>query len=251
MWTFKTDWWDKLMTAYIKENDTYKVDTEGLLQRFIKTLGEELDDNTVQFIQDFSDNLTPLLSSDGLTTHLAYTMGRPPHQGLTEEQFKYLLSISMTIYKWKGTTNSYKALFLLLGYYIEIFTDPTEDVLYDNGEIYDSGILYDTYCETCVPYFIMVAPVTDDPEVPEFTPISAEDWANLLELVEGLKCWLEPINADFQGLVRTLFIKEEVEPQITEDGVATHLAYTLYDTGLLYDDGEEYDDVTETITTFV
>lgn len=248
MYTFSTDWWSKLFSYYIQENDSNKnASGEGTLQRYMKSLGLELDDNTVPFIQDFLDNVQPLLATNDLRSHLGYTMGNVPHKGLTENQFKYLLAMAQTIYKWKGTTNSYKALFLLLGYYAEIFTDPVEDVLYDEGFLYDEDHLYDTYCVTCVPYYILVAPVTDDPTVPEFTAITESDWASLLELVESIKCWLEPINADFQGLVRTFFISETLEPQISEVKSATKYVYTHYDEGLLYDDGEVYDDVTTTI----
>lgn len=250
MWNFQTDWWAKLMSSYIIENDSYKDEnSEGLLQRVVKTMGEELDDNTVQFLQDFSDNLTPLLASDNLRTHLAYTVGRIPHKGFTEDQYKYLLACAVTIYKWKGTTNSYKALFILLGYFVEIFIDPTEDVLYDSGFEYDTDILYDTYCETCVPYYILIAPLNQI--IVGWTDISDEDKAALLEFIESFKCWLEPINADFQGLIETYFVKEVASPQITEDGVATLDHYTAYDDGLLYDDGETYDDITTTTTTFV
>lgn len=244
MYTFTNDWWLKLIPAYINENDSYKdVDNEGILQRYISMLGSELDNNTVRFIHDFLDNITPLLATDNLRTHLAYTLGKPPHIGLTETQFKYLLAMCITIYKWKGSTNSYKALFLLLGYYIEIFTDPVEDVLYDGADTnYDEELLYDTVCVTCVPYWIMIAPVTDDPTVPEFTDLSDTEWATLLELTEGIKCWLEPINADFQGLIRTIFLRETAELTITEDLEVTKYTYSYYDDGLFYDDAEVYDD---------
>lgn len=252
MWTFANDIWAKLFPEYININDSYKnVDGKGIVERVLQVCGDELDENTIVFINEFFNNLQPLLANNTLLPHLAYTMGSPPFKDLDEDQFRYLIQRAATIYKWKGTTNSYLALFLLLGLYVTLVVDWPEDILYDEETLYDDGALYDTYCINCIPYWLYFSKVSDDPtaDPPEYTELTEEEYAAVLSLVEGIKCWIEPINADFMGLVRTYFLKESITIDLSKEHIElTVMDYTLYDDGLIYDDSEDYDDVLLTTT---
>lgn len=156
MFLFDTSFWDKL-PSYFHEEDTYKDGSnKGLLQRYLRIFGLELDESIVPYINNYLDQVDPKTASNNFLTHIAYALGNPLDIFSDASKFSLLLQYIMSIYKIKGTIKSYEVYFKLLGltaYIVEHFDNI--NTYYDSGILYDTDlILYDSYCDSCSDYSI-------------------------------------------------------------------------------------------------
>ncbi len=243
--TFSTYLFSKL-PAFFKQNDTLKnAAGEGLFERYLSIYGFELDEEIVPGIDNFINELHPLLSTSAILKHIAYTLGRPPDFFDDENTYRRLLLVIATIYKWKGTAKSYAALFGLFGLDIEITEIFEDEVTYDAGFLYDTGKEYDKACVQCSEYTIGYRALGDDCTIPEFTPIDFD----VTIIFEKLICFLEPINAKLAGYHYVMDICEVLDPGFVESAQAKVRTYNVfYDTTLIYDKKggipDKYDDYT-------
>lgn len=223
------DWFFKQLPGYFKNEDTYKnLDGEGLVERYLRNFGQELDDGIYPYIRDFIDLFDALKCQESLLPHLSFVLGLPPNIDNTAATYRKVLDFAVAVYKIKGTKRSYEVLFNLMGLSIQIIEDPAPSkVLYDLDvpAIYDnpSGpYQYDKTCSYCGTYTIAYNNGNN----------SSVSQA-VLDLAQSIICFLQPINAKLNGFVKRLAIRESFVLNIQED---TNLDQFVIPPGTFSDD---------------
>jgi len=252
MATLFRDFFFSLLPSYFKDNDNYKdLNNEGLLERYLRIYGMEIDENIYPFITNFLDIIylgagntlskPPVIlseSGDGLLEsgdilvysfpktitddkflqYLAYNLGSPVDVNGMAETYRKIVNYAVAIYKVKGTKKSYELLFNLLGLKVVIREDPVNSSKrYDDGLEYDTeGLQYDLGCDTCSDYLIIYY----DKEVgdcshDQFTVLDP----GLVENIKNIVAFLEPINANLKDIVRGGYNFCELYPLAIEDEV--------------------------------
>lgn len=242
-------WFFNQLPSYFKIADSYKdINDRGLIERYLEIFGLELDQEYIPQIENYVDIVDPLLADTKFLNHIAYTLGNPPDLfPLNEAAYRRLLAIIISIYKVKGTQKSYEAMFALLGYLVHLQMFFVSCTYYDDGKVYDEDPNvehYDTCCEPCVSYNILISDQPDCIPLSSGASYSFDATAfTLNELVEKILCLIEPINAQLENYIPTVFACEIFSSSIDEEVGALYMSPTLYDADevLLYDDGNEYD----------
>lgn len=256
-------WLFRQLPSYFKIGDSYKdINDRGLIERYLEIFGLELDEEYIPQIENYINIIDPLVADSKFLNHIAYTLGNPPdlwENAPNHTEYRRLLSIILSIYKVKGTLLSYQTLFSLIGYTVSLQMNFVECTYYDDEDelalpiTYDADELehYDTCCEPCVPYNILISnqieclPLSETPP-PTFTFDATAFEVD--EVVEKILCLIEPINAKLENYIPTVFACETMEGLVEEEVTAIFYEYTTYDENLLllYDNSEEYDEVTST-----
>lgn len=260
MTNFFRDFFFGQLPAYFKKEDTY-VDNagEGLLERYLRNFGLELDDEVIPPLENYIDEVSPLLANDQFLPHIAYSLGRPPDFFNDITLYRKILHFIIRIYEIKGTERALQAMFGILGFSVSII--PVDDICvrYDSGFIYDNdnplttddeGAHYDTgCCEPCRRYTLVynadpcLVPFNLDPQ---FQPVSPA----ILAIFQSILTFLNPIHASLVELLQGIKACEEIGYDYNEQVVLTLSDLNSYDTGLLYDNGILYDSGTS-ITVYV
>lgn len=202
------DWLFGNLPQYFKDNDTYvDINGEGLLERYLRSYGEELDENLVSFIDNFLDLFDAAKCQSALLPHLSFILGLPITIDNTEAVYRKVLKYAVQLYKVKGTSVSYDMLFNFIGLEIAILEDePVGPVTYDANPlfIYDDpqGIRqYDTGCNPCsgytIAYNLAVSPLNTGSLDP-----------SILVIAQKIICFLQPINATLNGFIKRINITE-------------------------------------------
>lgn len=159
MITFK-DWFFNQFPETAREEDTNKNDNgEGTFQRYLQSMGVELDDNIIPFISALTDVYDALKCPPSLLNHLGSNLGYIPSLDSSPETYAKLLPIAIKIFKTKGTLQSYKDYFGILGVDVDILElTPKTEITYDQKlPIYDDEPdeeEYDSECEACSGYYL-------------------------------------------------------------------------------------------------
>lgn len=231
---FFRDYLFSLLPSYFKDNDSY-VDPkgEGLLERYLRLFGDEIDEGIYPFITNFLDIIYggastsgtgPVIlseSDEGLTEsgdiliwsypqtitddkflpYIAYYLGSPVDVNGMAETYRKIVNYAVAIYKVKGTRKSYELLFNLLGLKVIVREDKVNPgKIYDDGLSYDTeDLTYDQGCETCSGYMVIYY----DKEIgdcshEQFSILDPTIIANIRNIVS----FLEPINATLRDIVR-------------------------------------------------
>lgn len=199
MKNYKEFFWE-LLPRFYDEHDTYKdAEGKGLLRRFLTVLGEELQQEFILPLEDFPNHLSPETASNEFLSEIAYQVGKPLDILENIEAYRTLLTMIISIYKIKGTTESYRSFFGILGYEIELEEHFPADNLYDSGVIYDDDdpvMLYDTTnCEiTCTDYTITYKPITGVTS----GPLTEEE---LERVITSIVLYLQPVNANLKEII--------------------------------------------------
>jgi|SRR5882757_3694684 len=206
--TYFKDWFFSKLPYYFQKNDTYiDVNNEGLLKRYLRNFGSELDEGIKPFIDNFMDLFDAMKCNVSLLPQLSFILGLPPNLNNTEATYRRVLAYAVAIYRVKGTAKSYKAIFNLLGLHIQLVEDdPIKVPLYDDSHIYDAPIIVDydlaSYCSTYSIYY----------NNPGNTPVDPA----ILALAQNAICFLQPINAKLLGLLPRLEINEVFPLNVVE-----------------------------------
>lgn len=175
-----------ILPEYFRENDSYKDGSgKGFLIRFLEIFGQELDEQFYPNIEGVIDLHDVFNTPTAYLEYLGYLMGNLPDIIVNNEHdYRNLLSYIVSIYQIKGTIQSYKSMFFLLGSDTTINELATTTKGYDDGtSLYDlAGILYDETCVPCSDYEIIL---TNGPL------LTADIFLKIKEIV----FLLEPINA--------------------------------------------------------
>jgi hypothetical protein len=247
--TFR-DWIFSKLPAWYKESDTYvDANGEGLLERYCRIYGLELDEEYVDQLEDYTRILDPLITDSKFLNLIAYQLGSPTDIFSDESLYRRFLSIIIQIYKVKGTSIAYDLIFGLLGWNVQLIIIYPQDIVYDDDHKYDEEepVLYDDVCGTCVEYYLLITPIGTDCQNPGA-------WINpdISDIYNELKkaiCFIEPINAKLLGIVPTLPICEEAGLSPSES-IVIEISETInYDEDHLYDDSEVYDSTLLSTTT--
>lgn len=208
------DWFFRQFPDYHQVEDSYKdVKGEGLLQRYLRTYGVELDEQFMPYIDNFIDLIDTQLTPNKYLPLLAYILGSPPSPDGDPVLYRKILAYIVSIYKVKGTKRSFELFFNLMGLRINLLEDtPKKKITYDSGAIYDKAIpeIYDSECDFCSGYYITYASTSSNPNT--FGTVSS----TLLSNAERVVYFLQPINAVFKGWIKGITVDDELIPTITE-----------------------------------
>lgn len=218
------DWFFQQFPEDVQVNDSYKnVDGEGLLQRFLRTFGVELDEEIMPFIFNFTDIIDYQKCDDKFLPLIGMILGNPPSLGGDSSVYRKVLAYAVAIYKVKGTEQAYKILLGILGLSIKILADiPIRKITYDDDTDphYDDGVeddmppqFYDSECQYCSNYRIGYQYVgTEDVDIND-----------LLEKAESAICFIEPLNAHFSGWVQMVGLEDIYTYPITETAFTNNI----------------------------
>lgn len=210
--TFK-NWFFKQFPGKYQESDPLKnLDGEGLFQRYLQSMGNELDEDFIPYLDDFLKIVDVIQCDDKFLPLLSGILGFPPTINNLPETYRRVLAYAIAIYKIKGTKRSYEMVFNLVGQTIHFFEEtPTREIFYDDfpereydhdGDDTDDEV-YDTECQTCSGYYIHI--------IPSITP-------NIQVYMSNILCWLQPINAKFLGFtIIPSMISEELDVELSEE----------------------------------
>lgn len=220
---FFKDWFFGKLPSYFKDQDTY-VDSngEGLVERYLRNFGMEMDENFYPFIYNFLDLFDALKCQAELLPYLSFLIGSPISIDNTEETYRRVIRYAVQVYKVKGTLLSYQMLFNFMALDVTILEDtPGLPVTYDAEPlfIYDDpdGIKqYDTDCAACSGYSVLYNEFNHDPL---FEPITIS--ADQKTIAQKIICFLQPINATFNGYTRRLILFDEFPIDITDESEFT------------------------------
>lgn len=246
-----TDWFFSKLPFIYKEHDTYVVAGEGLLERYLKIFGLEINDELQSQIDDYLDIVDPVLCEPQYLTHISYALGTPPDFFQNQANYRLLLATIVTIYKIKGTLKALQALAGLFGLTVNIIPLTQNCLLYDTkGPTYDSTELYDTCCSPCKLYKLQWSQHPCIGPIPPPYSIGALSTQANIDLMNAILCFAMPLHASLTEMQETVFVCEELNLTPTEQVVVVITDILLYDDGDTYDTTGEYD-TGNSITIFV
>ena len=196
----------ELLPHYFKSEDSYKdADGKGLLERYLSIFGAHIAEEIIPEIVCYLNIIDSSVCEDRFLTPLSKSLGSPPDIFQSELEYRNLLTYIVSIYKIKGTRESYELFFNILGFDIVITEIVPVSVATVNelGTRYDSEneIRYDsdnpsfTYdlgtCEPCSQYDIELTP-----KVGTFIEINN----SLRNRINQTISFNEPINAKLGNL---------------------------------------------------
>lgn len=204
------------LPEYFKTDDTYvDLNQEGLLERYLRNFGMELDENILPFIDNFMDLFDATKCQASLLPHLSFILGIPITIDNTEATYRKVLQYAIQLYKVKTTSVSYEMLFNFIGLEVTVLEDePIGPVTYDATPVYiyddPTGIRqYDTGCNPCSGYSLAYNSSANPLNTGSVDP------ATLL-IAQKIICFLQPINATFNGFIKRINIQEVFPINITE-----------------------------------
>lgn len=262
MMDFKKFIWD-LFPLYFYKYDTYKDhEGKGVLQRYVKTFGAEIDEEVITYLDEshenyYLNNIEALKIKEKLIPIIQYLLGSPPSI-LEGEDYRKILQYIVPIYTIKGTRLSYKLFINLLGFEVEIIEhEPGEfvgeigeqlltydfdpELFYDEGNLYDSNIgETETLCVYCSDYTLLLK---------SLGPSLTEE---VIDKIKEIIVFIEPINAVLREILLAIDkFEDTLEICFKQDVRIKVLIIPNYDLGLLYDETLLYDSDTEMSQTII
>ena len=189
---FLSDLIRKQLPDYIIDNDSYKdIDRKGFIERYLSIFGAELDQYYYDKIDKIVDQVDPLNTENVLMLDLiAGGIGDLPNISQNPDHYRRILVFITSIWRIKGTKQSYKSLLYSVGCYdTDIIEVPVVGAAYDDGiSFYDDDVsFYDDNCRSCSEYDLITTGPTLTPE--------------LQQAILDLVALVEPINAHLRNLI--------------------------------------------------
>lgn len=251
--SFQTFFFDKL-PLYFLQNDTYKDQNgRGLLERYLEIFGLELENKIKPLADDYLDIIDPSTVTAKHLSHLAYSLGNPPDMFQNNPtQYAKLLQHVVSIYKIKGTAQSYKLFFSLMGFNVSIIEHPEPvPTLFDDVFILDDGFKFDMGCPTCSDYSLVINNLLANSAnicmTPSFTTLNQ----TMLDLIIEVVKFLEPINAHLIEIINGGLVCEAVSHCYQEDINLYIIDPTALDDGDTFDNSEILDSSSVLSTTTI
>lgn len=184
-----------LVPDYIREEDSYKdAQQKGFIVRFLEIFGEELDEQFIDYIDNFDINsLNVETVPTNLLDYFEDLQGDIKNFGKSEVVRRNIIKSIISIYRLKGTRESVEAILAIRGYKVNALTEEvsTQYVHDGAGVNYDAaGVQYDAFCGACT-----TIDVTLDKNFAG--SISAEE----LGIIDQLLLLVLPINTNINTLV--------------------------------------------------
>lgn len=214
--TFFRDWLFGQLPSYFKDEDTY-VDSngKGLLERYLRNFGQELDEDFYPYVLNFLDLFDAAKCTPELLPHLGFILGIPNVINNNNDTYRRILKYAIDLYKVKGTELSYKMLFNLIGMSVTLVDDINSDIpSYDSGFTYDAdvAITYDEDCAGCAGFFIAYSSVLDTTSPLLINQIDP----TFLQYADNIVCMLKGADSTFSGYIKKLSFREKIPVQISE-----------------------------------
>tara|TARA_Y100000782_G_C10184298_1_gene265614 strand:+ start:1175 stop:1849 length:675 start_codon:yes stop_codon:yes gene_type:complete len=136
--------------------DLYPVDGKGFEQRFQELIAGEIDDNEVDSIDNFNDNL--IIPEQMINSYL---IDKQVEKGIDigisndDDVNRKLIRYSQSIISIKGTKKSYKVLFKLLGLECDIIEHNIVSG-FDSGNLDNPLRRFDSKCASCSDYTVII-----------------------------------------------------------------------------------------------
>jgi len=231
-----------LLPNHFKINDSHKdINNRGLLERYLEIFGLELDEEVIVASENFPRIFNPLETDDKYLNHLAYSLGNPPDLLGDPNTYAKLLNGIVSVYKIKGTIPAYELFFALLGFNVTVTEiPPAENVTFDSGSIFDSGLTFEMGCATCIEYNLTFSGYYDDPDESYLTALSNET----INLLSQVAIFNEPLNAKLKELTNALIINEGLNICIGEYTTVKRIEPNSLDDGLIFDNSILFDNST-------
>lgn len=209
------------------KNDPNKINGKGTDQRFNEMLAEDWDLNILPKIESLSDNIYTDLP-DKFIPYMEFYWGLESPLVDNMETRRKILKYLPTIYKTKGTLNSYKILFQILGFsFVEIediqvlqsFDSPyTFD---DENRVFDKG-----NCPSCTKYILKLK-----------GPMQMTE--DLYQIIIKAVALVEPINAKLYSITYnnsevtfTIFVRSNGD--LVYSVIGLYIKFELFSNGDLY-----------------
>lgn len=207
MANFFKDWIFNQLPKVHQVGDTlYKdVNGDGLLKRYLRVPGMELDANFMPFMDNFLNLIDLIQCDDKFLPLIGGILGYPPSISGDNPTYRKVLAYAVAIYKVKGTLKSFQILFNLIGLDIDIKEAvPKKEVKYDldPAAIYDNNNIYDSDCDHCSGFWILWRPTANPCNI--FNGDLGSFSASVLASINNIICFLTPINATYLGIIRDL-----------------------------------------------
>lgn len=202
-----------LLPDYIRQEDSYKdMSGKGFIVRYLEIFGKELDDEYYAKIEGWLLNISPITSDTQYLDYFAVMLGDIERLIADDYDYRRFLTYLLSIYKVKGRALSYRSMLRAVGMETVVNDIEPVPVLYDTpGVDYDSGFSYDTNCEACSNYELIITGPT----------ITGE----LYRVMKAMIALVEPINAK---LTKITYNGDEI--------TAVFIEVTIDDDGnLIYD----------------
>ena len=199
--SFFNTWIFSQFPKRFKKDDTYKdANGRGVLERYLQIFGQELDNNFMPLIQNMQDILSVKKCDDKFLPLIGAYMGALPAPDNLPATYRLILAAGVQIYKAKGTANSFKIMFNILGYDCNIVPiQPIAPATYDSTQTYDDGTSkYDQSCSNCTDFSIRIQP--SDPSLVSGFVLTTAIRAQAQQIVDLLK----PIDCNYTGLYSPL-----------------------------------------------
>lgn len=226
--------WDKLAQYYTDADTNKDSDGEGTFQRFMLVFGVDITNNAISYLEDFINQLDPYTADNQYLTLIAWAVGNPQDILNDYDIYKIVLSQIISIYQIKGTIESYKLLFALMGLSVELQEFFPQDNQYDSGLTYDDdtedATTYDfSGCDiVCSDYSLIYSNLPGSP----IGQLSTQQENDLIAMVKDL---IQPWTARLRDLT---YVPPLPLPVTMQDTYINNSSWTMI--GRLKKDGDDY-----------
>jgi hypothetical protein len=181
---FAQNLFTKWFTQYHKTEDSYKdLNDKGLLERYVQTIGQEIDTNILPYLENLQDNiLNPKSIFAKLLPFREQELGVNLVYDDTVERRKQILSYWLRLVQIKGTKRGYEVCIRLMNF-SGLIIDTVDVITYFDNPLPSAG------CNACYEYDVIVK---GNKQVIDLTIVDA--FFNLIE-------WNEPINCKLRFFI--------------------------------------------------
>jgi len=192
------------LPLYFKENDTYKIKGEGILERYLKIFQTESE----QYVTDLENLVTlqhPTTTQARFLDYIGEFFGSPPDTFGNTAHYTKLLNNIIRLNRNRGTQESLQNFFRVMGTTCNITSTLSTYYRYDDSAHYDgTGVHYDGYCYPCVAITLAVIDPTHI--------ITQLDVATLTQdtrrIVQSILVYFLPINASLTSFAYNGTVKD-------------------------------------------
>ena len=196
-----------LLPFYFKSQDSYKDSNgKGLLERYLSIFGAHIAEEIIPEIRCYLDILDSSICDSRFLIPLSKSLGSPPDIFQSEAEYRNLLTYIVSVYKIKGTKESYELFFSILGFNVDIneIMPVSVSTIEELGTRYDSdnhptydgdnpNFTYDMgICQPCSQYDLELTPKPG-------TFLIIND--SLKKRINQTISFNEPINAKLRNLI--------------------------------------------------
>ncbi len=179
---------------YFKLNDTYVSGDKGILERYLDVFQLEAE-VYIKDIVDLGSIPFPLTTPSRFVDYIAEYFGSPPDTFGNTTDYRDLLDNIIRINKDRGSVNSLRNFFKIMGVDCTIVTEHAAYFQHDTGETHDDpAVHHDGFCHPCVNVILDVL----DPTI-IITQLNAGTLTDdTRRIIQSILIYFLPVNASFK-----------------------------------------------------